>query len=162
MPFPDDLDDFTVIPNGSSDHLDVGSHTDIHQEAIDAIMRTQDALGVGVTGVAATVAERLGNIQSNVSGKENAGVAAALVNALTAADVGADPAGSAAAARAGYVHVQSSSSSSWNINHNLGFRPAVTVLDNGNNEVEADVVHVSANQAQVFFNVATTGTARLT
>lgn len=68
----------------------------------------------------------------------------------------------AAIAGLSFTHAQTSPSTTWTINHNLGFRPAVTVLDDGNNEVEADVIHISANQVQVFFNLATTGTARLT
>ena len=67
------------------------------------------------------------------------------------------PAGSGSA----YVHTQGSAATTWTINHNLGFRPGVTVLSVGGVEVEAEVTHVSVNQAVVSFVSATAGSARL-
>jgi hypothetical protein len=48
------------------------------------------------------------------------------------------------------------------VNHTLGTRPAVAIVDSGGNEVEADVVHVSANQLLIRFAIPFTGLARLT
>lgn len=61
-----------------------------------------------------------------------------------------------------YVHDQASGSDAWNINHNLGYRPAVTVYSVGGAEIEAEVLHLSANQVRVYFINATAGVARLT
>jgi hypothetical protein len=61
----------------------------------------------------------------------------------------------------GFVHTQASGSAAWIINHNLGRRPLISVLSPGGVEVEAEVVHVSINQAQVLFATPTTGSARL-
>lgn len=71
---------------------------------------------------------------------------------LTAADVGAiSP----------YVHTQSTPSTTWTINHNLGFRPSVELLDSGSQEIDADVSHPSVNQTVVTLKSATAGLARL-
>lgn len=61
-----------------------------------------------------------------------------------------------------YVHTQSSSSSTWTINHNLGFRPSVELLDSGSQEIDGDIAHPTTNQTVVTLNPATAGLARLT
>lgn len=60
-----------------------------------------------------------------------------------------------------YTHLQSLPSALWTINHNLGMRPAVTIVDVGGNEVEADVAHQSVNQLVVRFAIPVAGLARL-
>lgn len=62
---------------------------------------------------------------------------------------------------ASYVHTQGSPATTWTINHNLGFRPAVAVLSVGSMEVEAEVTHTSVNQVVIGFVTATAGSARL-
>lgn len=47
----------------------------------------------------------------------------------------------------------------WVLNHNFGRRPVVQVLSPGGFEVEAEVAHVSTNQARVYFNQPQQGTA---
>lgn len=61
----------------------------------------------------------------------------------------------------GFIHLQSAPASTWTINHNLGYRPAVEILDSGGQEIEANVSHPTANQAVVQLNPATAGIARL-
>lgn len=58
-----------------------------------------------------------------------------------------------------YDHVQSSSSAEWIVNHNLGFRPSVTVLSPGGVEVGANPIHQSANQLRIYFAAPQSGTA---
>jgi hypothetical protein len=60
-----------------------------------------------------------------------------------------------------YTHTQSSSATTWTINHNLGFKPSVELFDNGSQEIDGHVVHTSANQVVVSFTKAITGFARL-
>ena len=60
-----------------------------------------------------------------------------------------------------YIHTQSTASTSWVINHNLGFKPNVTLLSAGGMQMEADVLHVSNNQVTITFLIPVTGTARL-
>ena len=60
-----------------------------------------------------------------------------------------------------HIHQQPTASSTWIINHNLGFRPAVEVYNTGSQEIEADIVHTSVNQTVVSFTTAIAGYARL-
>ncbi len=61
-----------------------------------------------------------------------------------------------------YSHQQWVASQVWTINHNLGIRPTVSILDAGGNEIEAEVAHLSANQLQIRFVLPVAGLARLT
>lgn len=61
-----------------------------------------------------------------------------------------------------FIHQQWVASAIWTINHNLGLRPTVSILDAGGNEVEADVLHMSANQLLIRFAIPVAGLARLT
>jgi hypothetical protein len=63
---------------------------------------------------------------------------------------------------AAYVFTQSAPSSTWTINHNLGYVPSVEVFDSGSQEVDADVTHPTANQTVILFTVPLSGFARLT
>lgn len=60
-----------------------------------------------------------------------------------------------------YIHNQNSSSSTWSITHNLGFFPAVTVVDSANNTVIGDVVYNSVNSLTVSFSASFGGKAYL-
>lgn len=62
----------------------------------------------------------------------------------------------------GYVHTQASAETEWLINHNLGVRPAVAVIDTGGNELDVAVQHMSLNQLRIYFVTPTAGFARLT
>lgn len=62
---------------------------------------------------------------------------------------------------AAFVFVQSTPLATWVINHNLGFKPSVELLDQGGNEFDADVLHTSINQVVVYLSIPATGTARL-
>lgn len=59
-----------------------------------------------------------------------------------------------------HVHTQSTPALTWTINHNLGFKPAVSLLTVGGIEMFAEVVHVSSNQVTVLFVQPTAGIAR--
>lgn len=60
-----------------------------------------------------------------------------------------------------YVHNQGSASTQWTINHNLGYRPAVTVFNAGSQEITAEVAHPTVNQCIVYVNPSLSGFARL-
>jgi len=60
-----------------------------------------------------------------------------------------------------YIHTQSASASTWTINHNLGYYPAVSVVDSGENLVIGDVTYISANTLSVSFNASFGGKAYL-
>lgn len=58
-----------------------------------------------------------------------------------------------------YEHVQNSAATPWIVNHNLGYRPNVEITTLGGLRVEAEVLHTSVNQAQIFFDLPATGLA---
>ena len=60
-----------------------------------------------------------------------------------------------------YNHTQSVSSATWTITHNLGFRPAVSVVDSGGNHVIGDVNYVSVNALTISFSAPFGGSAYL-
>lgn len=60
-----------------------------------------------------------------------------------------------------YIHTQSTSSSTWTITHNLGYYPAVSVVDSGGNVVIGDVNYISINAVSVTFNASFGGKAYL-
>jgi hypothetical protein len=53
--------------------------------------------------------------------------------------------------------LQSSAAAEWVINHNRGYRPIIQVFDPGGNEVEAQLLHFSDNQARVYFTEPKSG-----
>lgn len=50
-----------------------------------------------------------------------------------------------------YVHSQISPSKEWNIVHNLGKYPSVTIVDSGGNVVIGDILYIDENQIKVSF-----------
>lgn len=72
------------------------------------------------------------------------------------------PQGEPGLSGAGFVFEQPTPATTWNINHNLGFRPSVELMSIGGAEIEGDVVHLSLNQCQASFLIPVAGSARLT
>lgn len=58
-----------------------------------------------------------------------------------------------------YEHAQASASDTWTVNHNLGFRPAASLLSAGGREMWAEVIHTSVNQLIAYFDAPTSGVA---
>ena len=83
-----------------------------------------------------------------------------IVTVITSGPQG--PQGAAGTSGAGYQFIQSSSSDTWTINHNLGFKPAVDVYDSGSQQIQAAVSHTSVNQTVILLTASTAGFARLT
>jgi hypothetical protein len=61
--------------------------------------------------------------------------------------------------RVSYEHTQGSTSNSWVINHNLGFKPNVTVVDSAGNIVEGEVAYTNSNSLTVSFQSSFSGYA---
>lgn len=80
----------------------------------------------------------------------------------TVTAITAGPQGPQGVAGAGFDFVQASSSATWTINHNLGYKPSVDVYDNGSQQIQAEVSHTSVNQTVILLTVSTAGFARLT
>ena len=81
----------------------------------------------------------------------------ALANQLRPFFVG--PAGPPGNGEVQYTHTQAVASATWTVNHNLGYRPAVTPLSMGGVAMWAEVLHISSNQALVNFDSPTAGQA---
>lgn len=60
-----------------------------------------------------------------------------------------------------FEFTQSVASASWSINHNLGKRPSVTIIDTGGNQVIGDIIYVDNNNITLNFSAAFSGTATL-
>lgn len=58
-----------------------------------------------------------------------------------------------------YTHNQATASAFWTINHNLGYRPAVSVWDTANDQVVGEVDHINFNTLTIAFSTAISGTA---
>lgn len=106
------------------------------------------------------IAERFSGVDARIGGLHRLDTTAktdlvAAINELAARS-------SASGSGVAFVHQQWVASTVWTVNHNLGLRPTVSILDAGGNEVEADVVHMSANQLLIRFAIPVAGLARLT
>lgn len=60
-----------------------------------------------------------------------------------------------------YTHIQSSPSTTWNVTHNLGFFPSVTVVDSANEKVEGEVQYIDTNTLTISFSSGFSGNAYL-
>jgi len=60
-----------------------------------------------------------------------------------------------------FTFEQQSFSTSWNIAHNLGFRPNVTIQDYFQNTIEGDVQHIDVNNLTISFIEPISGYAYL-
>jgi hypothetical protein len=62
---------------------------------------------------------------------------------------------------ASYVHDQQVPAAVWDITHDLGFYPAVSVVDTSNSEVEGDLEYIDVNSVRVSFSTPFGGKAYL-
>lgn len=60
-----------------------------------------------------------------------------------------------------FRHIQTSNSAQWQITHNLGYRPSVTVIDLDGNVVNGDVTYDTNNQLTLTFAEPLKGEAYL-
>lgn len=72
------------------------------------------------------------------------------------------PQGISGGEAAAYYHTQVAPSASWVINHNLGYRPNITVEEVGTGYIiMCSEIHHSVTQVELQFNIPRAGTARL-
>lgn len=67
------------------------------------------------------------------------------------------PAGAAGGSQ--YVLNQTSAASQWNVDHNLGYIPHITIVMDDGTIVVADIDHLNTNQAIIVFPTPYTGKA---
>ena len=58
-----------------------------------------------------------------------------------------------------YSHVQTVPAATWNVQHSLGKRPSVTILDSSQNQVEGQIIYIDTNNVEIRFAFNMTGTA---
>lgn len=59
-----------------------------------------------------------------------------------------------------YTHVQNVTANIWTVNHNLGKKPSITILDSAGSEVVGAVQYISDNQVVISLDYAISGTAQ--
>jgi len=60
-----------------------------------------------------------------------------------------------------YSFEQQSNSTTWIVTHNLGYKPAVDIIDYGGNNIEADITHTSNLSLTITLNPGSSGYAYL-
>jgi len=60
-----------------------------------------------------------------------------------------------------YVYEQQSMATTWTVHHLLHYRPTVTVMDYGKNNIECDVSHIDADTVELDFSQPVSGYAYL-
>ena len=58
-----------------------------------------------------------------------------------------------------YTHNQTSAAAEWVVNHNLVRQPSITILNTASMTVIANIIHISVNQARVYFSTPVAGRA---
>jgi hypothetical protein len=102
-------------------------------------------------------------VENTVVVTENGGTTVVTVPVTsTVTAITAGPQGPKGDAGTGYDFIQTGSSATWTINHNLGFKPSVDVYDSGSQQIQAEVSHPSVNQTVILLTAPTAGFARLT
>ena len=77
-------------------------------------------------------------------------------------DTGAQgPVGIANTAYYSYAFEQQTNSTIWSINHSLGYKPAVDIIDYGGNNIEADITYIDGLNLTITLNPAASGYAYL-
>lgn len=69
------------------------------------------------------------------------------------------PPGVSGGASSTYEHSQPSAAATWVINHNLGFKPSTTAYSVGGQLMLANIIHMSLNQARIYFDGPVSGFA---
>lgn len=60
-----------------------------------------------------------------------------------------------------FTYTQNVASDTWNVTHNLGKRPSVTVVDSGDSVVIGDISYTNSNELTITFSSAFSGKAYL-
>lgn len=126
-------------------------------QGVQGLQGLQGSVGVGTQGVQGLQGTNGGGVTEEQLANAIAGAALSNTDDL--------PEGTTnryyTTARVSYMHTQNAVSNSWVINHNLGFRPNITVQDSAGTTYEGEINHTSANSLTVSFSAAFSGKAYL-
>ena len=81
------------------------------------------------------------------------------VSIVATLEIAQGPAGPPGASGSSYSHTQSSAANIWNVVHNLGRYPAVTVVDSSGDEIEGEIKHLDVNTVRLTFSAPFSGFA---
>lgn len=170
--FPGAVDDNTTLPNPSptSNTLTV-SHAAQHANENDAIKALEAKLGIGSSTPSA--GKFLVGTSNGVSSWGNPAAGGDLTGTFpnptlaasgvssgsyTKAKVTVDSKGRITAASSGVYEQTFTSQTTVTVTHNLGYRPAITVIDTAGDVCEGTINHIDNNNANVTFSASFSGT----
>jgi hypothetical protein len=120
----------------------------------------QGATGIGTQGTQGTQGTGTQGVQGTEGLQGPAGIGGADVGNTDDVPEGAENK-YFTVERVSFEHTQGSASNSWVINHNLGFKPNVTVVDSAGNIVEGEITYTNSNSLTVSFQASFSGYAYL-
>jgi hypothetical protein len=118
------------------------------REINGALMQVQDALNL--------LASKTAAVEPLKKQQQTTAAHVATISAKVSAQVASETPSNIA-----FTFTQGIASSSWAIQHNLGFYPAVTVVDSAGSTVIGDVSYESANALTINFTASFSGVAYL-
>ena len=124
------------------------------------VQGTQGTLGTGTQGTQGSVGTGTQGTQGTIGVQGASGIGGAALDTTDDLTEGTTNK-YFTVARVSYEHTQGSASSSWVVNHNLGFKPNVTVVDSAGNIVEGEISYTNSNSITVSFQSAFSGYAYL-
>ena len=60
-----------------------------------------------------------------------------------------------------FIFYQTLNTTKWEITHNLGKNPSVTVIDTGGTEIVGEIKYINSSKVEITFSIAVNGTAYL-
>ena len=112
------------------------SSTDVSSQIKTAISEALASINSQISSAVSSLNSKISQIEVSI-GNSNGGITAGDVRQIIR--------------DSHYVHTQGSPSALWTITHNLGWHPAVAIVDSLENLVHGDVIYTSENQLTVSF-----------
>lgn len=170
--FPTALDNGTSLPNPSSNSNTVTlSHAGQHDVANDAIKALEAKMGIGAstpsngqffvgtgTGSSAWANPSVGGDLTGTLPNPTLAASGVSAGTYAKAKITVDSKGRVTTAIAGVVITPFTSQTSISVNHNLGYKPAVVVVDSAGDVCEGTVHHTDDNNLTVSFSASFSGT----
>lgn len=88
-------------------------------------------------------------------------VVPSIINVIEVTEASPGPKGDPGTSTGTFVFEQPVPNITWNIGHNLGFHPSVTVVDSGGTDVVGSITYIDEDNLYVTFNAPFGGTAYL-
>lgn len=138
------------VPTSQSSVVTEAQATDVSDQISSAIQSAVSSINSQIDSLNQLIVSNTTNLQSQIDAIDTS-----VGESLTADDV------KLIIQSARYVHNQGVSASTWTINHNLGWYPSVTIVDQSKNVFYGDVNYINQNSLTVSFFAELSGTAYL-